>query len=127
MRQTNEELLNESRKILDELKVKRGGTLLPFHKMMANDPGIIKGFSSMYDVCATDMKHIPRKYRELIVFAVGCAMNAPTTIEVHSELALKHGATMEELGEALRMVFFLCGVSGLTSGLQVLEEIDYED
>ena len=77
-------------------------------------------------ICNADMHHIPRKYRELIVMAVGCARNAQTTIDVHAKLALEHGATIEEIGETLRMVFFLCGVTCLTSGLEVFEPIDEE-
>lgn len=124
MKQTNQEAIKKSQLLLEELKEKRGGSVLEFHRKMANDPGLLKAFSQMYDICNKEMKHIPRKYRELIVFAVGCAKAAPTTINVHAKLALEHGATIDELGEALRIVFFLCGVTGLTPGLEVLEAIE---
>jgi AhpD family alkylhydroperoxidase len=126
MKQTNKESIKKGQALLEELKVKRGGGILEFHKKMANDPGLLKAFSQMYDICNAEMKHIPRKYRELIVFAVGCAKNAPTTINVHAKLALEYGATVDELGEVLRIVFFLCGLTGFNPGLEVLEPIEAE-
>ena len=126
MKQTKPEVLKEAQQLLDELAVKRGGSVLKFHKQMANDPGILKAFSQMYDICNADMKHIPKKYRELIIFAVGVATNAKTTMDVHSKLAIENGATVEELGEVLRMLFFLTGVTGFTPGLEVFEPIDSE-
>lgn len=126
MKQTNQESIDKAMELLSELKSKRGGNVLEFHKRMANDPGLIKAFSQMYDICNSDMKHIPKKYRELIVFAIGCALNAPVTIDVHSKLAIKNGATVDEIGEVLRIVFFLCGVPGLTAGLNALEPLDFE-
>ncbi len=126
MKTTNPETIKRAKELLDELKVKRGGGILPFHKQMANDPYLLDAFSHMYDFCNKEMKHIPRKYRELIVFAVGCAKNAPTTIDVHAKLAIESGATVEELGEVLRIVFFLCGVTGFHPGLTALDPIDSE-
>lgn len=126
MKQTNPETIKESQEILRELAVKRGGSVLEFHKQMANDPGIIKAFSQMYDICNADMKHIPKKYRELIIFAVGVARGAQTTIDVHAKLAIESGATVDELGEVLRMLFFLTGVTGFTPGLKVFEPLEFE-
>ncbi len=123
MRQTDPEVIKKAQKVLDELKVKRGGGILEFHRQMANDPGLLNAFSQMYDACNKDMKHIPRKYRELIIFAIGCAKNAPTTINVHAKAAMENGATIDELGEVLRIVFFLCGVTGFHPGLEVFEPI----
>lgn len=124
MKQTDEAKLAEAREILAALKVKRGGSVLKFHRQMANDPILLNAFSQMYDACNRDMKHIPRKYREMIIFAVGCAMRAPTTIEVHAKLAQEYGATADEMGEVLRMVFFLTGVTGFSPGLEVLEPLE---
>ena len=124
MKQTKPEVLKESQELLEKLAVQRGGSVLKFHKQMANDPGILKAFSQMYEICNADMKHIPRKYRELIIFAVGVATKTQVTMDVHAKLAVENGATVEELGEVLRMLFFLTGVTGFTPGLDVFEPID---
>ena len=126
MKQTNPDVLKESKELLDTLAAQRGGSVLKFHKQMANDPGIIKAFSQMYEICNADIKHIPKKYRELIIFAVGFATKTQVTIYVHAKLAIENGATVEEMGEVMRMLFFLTGVTGFTPGLEVFEPIDHE-
>ncbi|MBP3239549.1 MAG: carboxymuconolactone decarboxylase family protein, partial [Oribacterium sp.] len=74
---------------------------------------------------------IPRKYRELIVMAIGMATGTETTIKIHSKLALENGATLDELTEVIRIVFFTCGVTKLLPTLEILsdilEPISYED
>jgi AhpD family alkylhydroperoxidase len=123
MKQTNQHEIKKAQELLEDLREKRGGAILEFHKRMANDPGLLKAFTQMYEACNKEMKHIPRKYRELMIFAIGCARNAPTTVEVHSKLAVEHGATIEELGETLRILFLLCGVSGFHPGLAVFDPL----
>lgn len=126
MKQTNPELLKESQELLEQLAVKRGGSVLRFHKQMANDPGLLKAFSQMYETCNAEMKHIPKKYRELIIFAIGVVTNTRVTMDVHAKLAIENGATVDELAEVLRILFFLTGVTGFTPGLEILEPIDEE-
>ena len=123
MKQTNPETVKKSRQLLEDLAVKRGGEVLSFHKQMANDPELLNAFSQMYSLCNKELKHIPRKYRELIIFAIACSRNAETTIKVHGQLAIEHGASVEEIGEVLRILFLSCGVTGFHPGLQILEEI----
>ena len=126
MKQTNPEKIKEAQVLLNELKVKRGGGILEFHKQIANDPELLTAFNQQYDICNKNMKHIPRKYRELIIMALGCAMKAQTTINVHAKLAVENGATIEELGETLRLVFFLAGATSLIPAAEIFEPIDTE-
>lgn len=124
MKQTNRDKIQEANKLLGELKVKRGGSVLSFHKKIANDPALLAAFNQQYDLCNKEMEHIPRKYRELIIMALGCAEQAQTTINVHAKLALENGATIEEIGETLRLVFFLCGATSLIPAAEIFEELD---
>jgi AhpD family alkylhydroperoxidase len=63
-------------------------------------------FVQQFDNCYKKLSHLPRKYQELIMMAIGCARNAQTTINVHARLALENGATLEELGETLKIGLF---------------------
>ena len=112
--------------LLEQLKIARGGAVLEFHKRIANDPDLLTAFTEQYDICYKNMTHLPRKYKELIMVAIGCARNAQTTINVHAKLALENGATIEELGETLRLVFFLSGVTSLIPGAEVFEPLEME-
>ena len=122
MKQTNEEKLIQSREVLQKLKEARGGTLLESHLKMGNDPYLAKMFLDSYENNKAD-NTIPRKYKELMVMAVGMATGTATTMNVHAGLAVKNGATIDEICEVIRMIFFTCGVTKL---LPILEQLDLE-
>lgn len=121
MKQTDPEKLIRARKILRELKEARGGSLLESHKIMANDPNLVNAFLQQYINCNKMDTSIPKKYRELIVMAVGMATGTATTMNVHSKIAMENGATLDEIFEVIRIIFFTCGVTKL---LPILEQLD---
>ncbi len=121
MKQTDPEKLIRARKILRELKEARGGSLLESHKIMANDPNLVNAFLQQYINCNKMDTSIPKKYRELIVMAVGMATGTATTMKVHSKIAMENGATLDEIFEVIRIIFFTCGVTKL---LPILEQLD---
>lgn len=121
MKQTDEEKLKRAKENLKALKEARGGSVLESHRKMGNDPSLVKAFLDQYvNTNKTDVA-IPRKYRELIVMAIGMATGTATTMKVHSELALKNGASVDDIMEVLRIVFFTCGVSKLLPALETLD------
>ena len=122
MKQTDNEKLALSREVLAKLKEARGGTLLESHRKMGNDPYLAKMFLDSYENNKADST-IPRKYKELMVMAVGMATGTATTMNVHANLAVKNGATIDEICEVIRMIFFTCGVTKL---LPILEQLDLE-
>lgn len=122
MKQTDTEKLTHSKEILNKLKEARGGTLLESHLKMGNDPYLAKMFLDSYENNKAE-NTIPRKYKELMVMAVGMAIGTATTMNVHAGLAMKNGATVDEICEVIRMIFFTCGVTKL---LPILEQLDLE-
>lgn len=121
MKQTDEEKLKRSRAFLQKLKEARGGKIMDSHRTMGNDPSLVKMFLEQYVNCNKKDVQIPRKYRELIVMAIGMATGTETTMKVHSRLALENGATLDEIFEVIRIIFFTCGVTKL---LPILETLD---
>lgn len=121
MKQTNEQKLQHSREILKQLKEARGGNLLTSHLKMGNDPSLANAFLQQYINCNKESISIPRKYRELIIMAIGMATGTETTMKVHSKLAVEYGATIDEITEVIRIIFFTCGVSRLLPILETLE------
>jgi len=122
MKQTNPEKLAKSREILEQLKAARGGSLLESHCKMGNDPYLAKMFLDSYENNKADSV-LPKKYKELMVMAIGMATGTATTMNVHAGLAVKNGATVDEICEVIRMIFFTCGVTKL---LPILEQLDLE-
>ena len=123
MQQKSEEKLARSREILTELKEARGGRLMDSHRMMGNDPNLINMFLQQYTNCNKKDISIPRKYRELIVMAIGMATGTETTTRVHARLALENGATLDEVFEVIRILFFTCGVTRLLPVLECLDDL----
>jgi AhpD family alkylhydroperoxidase len=123
MRQNNSEKLERSREILRQLKEQRGGSLLESHLKMGNDPSLAQAFLEQYTTCNKQDISIPEKYRELIVMAVGMATGTMTTMKVHADLALRKGASVDEICEVIRIIFFTCGVTRL---LPILEHLDLD-
>ncbi len=123
MKQSDTEKLTRAKKILEELKEARGGSVMDSHRSMANDPNLINMFLQQYVNCNNRDISIPRKYRELIIMAIGMATGTETTIKVHAKLALENGATLDELTEVIRILFFTCGVTKLLPTLEILDDI----
>ena len=121
MKQQNPEKLLRSQEVLKELKEARGGSLLNSHQVMGNDPNLVNAFLQQYLNCNKRDVEIPRKYRELIVMAIGMATGTSTTTKVHAGLALENGATVDDVFEVIRIIFFTCGVSKLLPALECLE------
>lgn len=130
MKQTDTEKLARSLKVLEELKDARGGSLLDSHRVMGNDPNLVNAFLQQYLNCNKNDVNIPQKYRELIVMAIGMATGTDTTMKVHAKIAMEQGATIDEIFEVIRIIFFTCGVSKLLPALEALdlfEPVDMDD
>ncbi len=123
MIQNDEKKLERSKKILRELKDSRGGKLLDSHRLMGNDPNLVNMFLQQYVNCNKNDINIPRKYRELIVMAMGMATGTETTTKVHAKLALENGASLDEIFEVIRIVFFTCGVTKLLPAIETLSDL----
>ena len=121
MKQTNQEQQKRGADTLEEFRVMRGGSVLEFHKRMSNDPVLMRAFTDQYRNCNQAELQIPRKYRELIMMALGCAQGTETTINTHGRLASEHGATVEEIGEVLRLVFFMCGATAVIPAMKLFD------
>lgn len=124
MKQTDPIQLEKSREIMAELKEIRGGDLLPFHRQLANDSQLLKAFESLFLACNRGENLIPLKYRELMIMILGCSRGVETTIKVHGNKALQAGASIQEVGEALRLAMMICGVSAVIPAAGLFEELE---
>ena len=67
---------------------------------------------------------IPAKYRELMIMILGCARGVETTITVHGSKALEEGASIEEVGEALRIALMICGISAVLPAAPLFDMLE---
>jgi AhpD family alkylhydroperoxidase len=63
-------------------------------------PETVKGYNTL-SAAGTKTNHLDAKTRELIALAVAVSLRCDGCITVHTEAAIKHGASREEIAEAL--------------------------
>ena len=66
---------------------------------------------------------LPRKTKELIMVGITCALRAQRGVRIHSERALKVGATPREVLEAVQVAAIPGGMPGLWLGVETLQDI----
>ena len=66
---------------------------------------------------------LPRKTKELIMVGITCALRAQRGVRIHSERALKLGATPREVLEAVQVAAIPGGMPGLWLGVETLQDI----
>ena len=66
---------------------------------------------------------LDRKTKELIMVGITCALDRPRGVRLHSERALKLGATPRQVLEAVEVAAIPGGMPGLWLGAETLEAI----
>ncbi len=69
---------------------------------------------------------IPKKYRELLAFAVACTTQCPYCVEIHAKAAKVAGATREEIVESSFIAAALRAGGAATHGAMALKFFDKE-
>ena len=109
----------EKKRYLKAMREQRG-YILDFHKIMvAADLDWVKTYDPFADATYTSQRTLDRKTKELLQTVVLAALRADEShIQTHIELALKEGATSEEILEALEAVVLPMGMLGFRAGVK---------
>lgn len=83
-------------------------------------PEVIRGLVTM-DNAAAKTGHLEPKIHELIALAVAVTTRCDGCISIHTKKAVEHGATREEISEALGVAIALNAGAALTYSARVLE------
>jgi len=124
-RQTNREQLERSAELLETLKKARGGSLDGGHRRLANDPALLRAFTDLYVDCCVSDTGIPEKYRQLILMALCCANGYDIAVN-HGRKAVGEGATVEEMGEVIRLILNVCGCPAILPVMELFEETELD-
>ena len=76
---------------------------------------------------ANSIDTIPEKYRSLVLVAAAAGSGAPTCIRTQVAMALRKGATAEEIIDTLVLARFAVSSSVFSSSLQALEVLAEAD
>ncbi len=96
------------------------GYVLEMHKIMVEaDLDWVKAYDPFVQATYTGQRTLDRKTKELLQIAVEAALRADVEqIRAHVRVALQHGATPQEILEALECVVMPMGMLAFRQGLQ---------
>jgi AhpD family alkylhydroperoxidase len=83
-------------------------------------PDVMRGLMAI-DHAAEKTGHLEPKIHELIALAVAVTTRCDGCISLHTKKAVEHGATREEISEALGVAIALNAGAALTYSARVLE------
>jgi len=101
----------------------RSDLLATLGKFAKLQPEFMKGFQQM-DKGASENTHLDPKTHELIALAVAVTTRCDGCLAVHVDAAVKHGATREEIAEALAVAINLNTGAALTYTARALDVYD---
>lgn len=110
---------DDARAYLDKTERNRGYTM-DFHRIMASaDLEWAKKYGEFIEATYTGQRLLDRKTKELLQVVVEAALRADIEqIQLHVRLALKEGATPQEVLEALEAVIAPMGALAFRRGVQ---------
>ena len=111
--------MEEARAYLREMHQKRGYTLEMHQIMAVADLMWAKKYGDFIEATYTGQRLLDRKTKELLQIVVEAALRADVEqIQVHVRVALREGATPQEILEALEAVIAPMGALAFRRGLQ---------
>lgn len=85
-------------------------------------PGTLRGYREL-SAAGTKTDVLGAKTRELIALAVAVTRQCDGCITVHTEAALKHGATKDEIAEALGVAISVNAGAALVYSTRVMDAV----
>lgn len=104
----------------NEYQKQIGAQLTQFMKLT---PDSVRGYQTLSAANAKDSK-LGAKVRELISLAVAVSTHCDGCITIHTDNALKAGATREEIAEALGVAMAMNAGATLIYSLRTLDAVD---
>ncbi|HWP49644.1 MAG TPA: carboxymuconolactone decarboxylase family protein [Candidatus Limnocylindrales bacterium] len=119
-------MTDQTQKILDEIKAKRG-YLYPWQELLAKeDPDFIKNYEKMWDTIGARSVVLPQKIKQIILVAVLASKTDEVALRTQIKRAFSLGATKQELIEAIEVAFIPGGALTLVHGLKALLDVMQE-
>lgn len=98
----------------------RNQLLATISNMVKLSPGTVRGYRELSDANAKEGK-LDAKTRELISLAVSVTRQCDGCITVHTDAAVKHGATKEEIMEAVGVAIAVNAGAALVYSARVMD------
>ena len=89
-------------------------------KIARLSPETVRGYSTL-STAGTKTNHLEPKTRELVALAVAVTLRCDGCITVHTDAAIKHGASREEIAEALGVAVSVNAGAALVYSARVMD------
>jgi alkylhydroperoxidase/carboxymuconolactone decarboxylase family protein YurZ len=109
------------------MSAERGFLPKEWQYMADHDVDFLEAYNNVWRAASNDGKALPIKIRELIFIAILCHRGAERAAYQHCKRALRNGATMLELLEAVETMLIAGGAPTFATGLGVLMKIVEEE
>ncbi len=115
-------MADDAKRALQDVSL--GATNKAYDKIAELDPEYAKHLAGLFvDGTFGREGALPRKTKELIMVGITCALHRPRGVRLHSERALKLGASPREVLEAMEVAAIPGGMPGLWLGVETLDTI----
>lgn len=114
----------ERQAYIDDM-ARRRGYVLSYHKGMAEaDFDVLKATDALVAAVYTSSRHLDRKTKELLFCATLTVIRAGKGhLQSHIRAALQHGATAQEVLEAIEIALPEAGVVAFQAGFEAWREV----
>jgi len=113
--------------IIEAMSKERGYMPPPWAYMAEKDVDFIEAYNNLYERGLTAGKALPIKTRELVAIAILAYRGLTDAVYEHGKRALRHGATKEELLEAIETTIVPGGAPTFGTGLKALMMIEEDE
>lgn len=115
---------DEKQAYIDDM-VRRRGYVLAYHKALAaTDFDVLKAADALVAAVYTTPRLLDRKTKELLFCATLTVMRAPKAqLQSHIHAAMAHGASAEEVLEAIEIALPEAGVVAFQEGFEAWREV----
>lgn len=114
-------------RLIEDMTKERGYLPPPWAYMVEKDVDFMEAYDTLYNRGLKDGNALPIKTRELIAIVLLAFRGSENAVYEHMKRALKHGATKEELLEAIETSIVPGGAPTFGTGLRALMRIEEED
>jgi AhpD family alkylhydroperoxidase len=115
------------KKLLAEMEKDRGYVSLAKNYVAAIDPDFMEAYNNLYKNGLSTGRALPLKIREFVAIGILAFRQCDNGVYEHMKRALRHGATREELLEAVETTIIPGGGPAFDSGIRALMRIVEEE
>jgi AhpD family alkylhydroperoxidase len=124
---SDESVEKRKKALVAAMSEERGYMPAPWAYMAEKDLDFLEAYNNLYTRGLTDGKALPIKTRELIAIAILAYRGKTDAVYEHAKRALRHGATKQELLEAIETTIVPGGAPTFGTGLRALIMIEEDE